>query len=76
MKRDKLNKREAALLDELESLLSNPRAEEIVANDWLHDGSLSVPFPQQPIAKTGRGEFSRPAAWKPAPGFFPQRLLQ
>jgi hypothetical protein len=43
MKREKMDKRSGALLDELETLLDSPRAEEIVANDWLHDGSLAVP---------------------------------
>jgi hypothetical protein len=38
-----LSKREASLLDELEALLKNPRACEILANDWLHDGTLQVP---------------------------------
>lgn len=43
MKRENLDKRSTALLDELESLLANPRAVEVVANDWLHDANLSVP---------------------------------
>ena len=38
-----LTPRESALLAELEALLDNPRSEEIVANDWLHDGSLPIP---------------------------------
>lgn len=37
------NARESTLLTELEALLANPRVDEIVANDWLHDGSLPVP---------------------------------
>lgn len=43
MKREKLDKRSTALLEELEALLANPRAVEIVANDWLHDGKLPMP---------------------------------
>ncbi len=43
MKPKEIDKRSVALLDELEALLANPRADEIVANDWLHDGSLPVP---------------------------------
>ncbi len=39
----KLTTREAALLTELEELLDSPRADEIVANDWLHNGSLPMP---------------------------------
>ncbi len=42
-KAKEIDNRSVALLDELEGLLTNPRAKEIVANDWLHDGSLSVP---------------------------------
>lgn len=31
------------LFDEAQSLISHPRADEIFANDWLHDGELPVP---------------------------------
>jgi hypothetical protein len=43
MKREQMDERCSTLLDELEALLENPRAAEILANDWLHDGSLPVP---------------------------------
>ncbi len=31
------------LFSEAQSLISHPRADEILANDWLHDGDLPVP---------------------------------
>ena len=43
MKREKMDIRPSPLLEELEALLDNPRAAEIVANDWLHDDSLPMP---------------------------------
>ena len=39
----RVNPRGRRLLEELESFLANPRANEIIANDWLHDGDLPMP---------------------------------
>jgi hypothetical protein len=43
MKGDQLNKRSRALLEELEALITNGRAHEILDNGWLHDGQLKMP---------------------------------
>lgn len=43
MKRQESRERIAVLNEEFEALLDNPRAAEILTNEWLHDDTLPIP---------------------------------